>query len=306
MGTARSSVFPKRRHPYGAGLVQGSNGDDPGAGLTLSGNTLYGTTSQGGANNDGTVFALNIAPATIALSSGTSATIITGGTALLGTTVSNSPSSGYNLNYTLTAAVLRGSAMLGAITSATGSVAPSQSQSCTVAATSTTLGVTTVSFTGSDPNSSNLWQTTTATLTVLDHAAAAFVGGSTTLNLNFGTLQLGSGTQDLQYRIENLPAAYRAGLDLESVGVVSDPLGIFSTDAMSFAFTDLPAGQTSGLMDLFLNTSQLGNFTGQYKLQPVGRTGPQRLGWRADADAQCDCRCRARAFDAVAACGWGR
>ncbi len=83
----------------------GSNGEAPGA-LTLSGNTLYGTTELGGANNDGTVFALNIAPASIALSSGTSATIITGGTAALGTTVSNSPSSGYNLNYTLTATVL--------------------------------------------------------------------------------------------------------------------------------------------------------------------------------------------------------
>jgi hypothetical protein len=49
------------------------------------------------------------------------------------------------------------------------------------------------------------------------------------------------------------------------VTAISDPLGIFTTDAMSFVFTDLPAGQTSGLMDLFLNTSQLGNFSGQYQ-----------------------------------------
>ena len=36
----------------------GSNGADPIAGLTLSGNTLYGTTYGGGANGDGTVFSL--------------------------------------------------------------------------------------------------------------------------------------------------------------------------------------------------------------------------------------------------------
>jgi uncharacterized repeat protein (TIGR03803 family) len=36
----------------------GYNGDEPEAGLTLSGNTLYGTTSGGGANDYGTVFAL--------------------------------------------------------------------------------------------------------------------------------------------------------------------------------------------------------------------------------------------------------
>ena len=106
-------------------------------------------------------------------------------------------------------------------------------------------------------------QTTTAILTVLDHAAAAFAGGGGTLNLNFGTLQLGSGTQDLQFQIQNLPAAYRAGLALESVMAISDPDGVFSTDATPFA--DLPAGQTSGLIDLFFSPSQLGNFSGQYQ-----------------------------------------
>ena len=188
---------------------------------------------------------------------------MTGGTATLGMTVSNSPTSGYNLNYTLSAAVQSGSATLGAITSGTGSLAPGGSQSCTVPATSTTLGVATISCTGSDPNSSNLSQTTTATLTVLDHAAAAFAERGRTLNLNFGTLQLGSGTQDLQFQIENLPSAYRAGLALESVMALSDPDGLFSTDATPFP--DLPAGQTSGLIDLFFSPSQLGNFSGQYQ-----------------------------------------
>jgi hypothetical protein len=31
-------------------------------------------------------------------------------------------------------------------------------------------------------------------------------------------------------------------------------------------FSDLAPGTTSGLMDLFVNTSQLGNFSGQYQL----------------------------------------
>jgi hypothetical protein len=98
---------------------------------------------------------------------------------------------------------------------------------------------------------------------VVGHAAAAFTNGSGTLNLNFGTLQQSSGTQELQYQIENLPAAYRAGLALESATALSDPGGIFSTDAMPFS--DLAPGSMSNLMDLFVNTSQLGNFSGQYQ-----------------------------------------
>ena len=39
----------------------GTNGEDPyRAGVTLSGSTLYGTTSQGGAHNDGTVFSVPV------------------------------------------------------------------------------------------------------------------------------------------------------------------------------------------------------------------------------------------------------
>ena len=97
---------------------------------------------------------------------------------------------------------------------------------------------------------------------MLDHAAAAFANGSGTLNLNFGTLQLGSGTQAMQFQIQNLPAAFRAGLDLDSI--TDFPTGgIFSTDAMSF--TDLAPGTESNLFDLFLNTSQQGQFSGEYQ-----------------------------------------
>ena len=241
----------------------GNNGSMPFAGFTLNGSILYGTTLTGGTHNAGTVFALNIAPATIVVAKTQNATIITGGTGTLGMTLSNSPTSGYNLNYTLGAVVQSGSAALSGLTPSSGSLAPGGSQSCAVSATSTYLGVNTVSFTASDPNSSNLSKTTTATLTVLDHAVAAFANGSGTLNLNFGTLQQGSGTQSLQFQIENLPAVYRAGLDLDSVMVLSDPGGVFSTDTVSFS--DLPAGKTSNEFNLFLNTSQIGQFSGVYQ-----------------------------------------
>ncbi len=240
-----------------------TNGAFPFAGLVPSGTTLYGTTNGDDLNDYGTIFAMNIAPATITLGTARNATIITGGTGAIGMTVSNSPSCGYNLNYTVNAAILSGSATLGTITSGTGSLAPSASQSWTVSATSTNLGVNAISLTASDPNSSNLSQTATATLTVLDHAAAGFANGSGTLNLNFGTLQVGSGTQGLQFQIENLPAAYRAGLDLNSVLVLSDSNGVFSTDAAPF--TDLAAGTMSNSFNVFLDTSQVGEFSGEYE-----------------------------------------
>ena len=251
------------------------------AAATLSGDTLYGTTENGGANNDGAVFALNIAPATIALSSSTSATIIARGDGH--TWHDRKQFAHFRIQPELHAQWSRPERQCGAGGDNLRHRQPCSggSQSCTVPATSITLGVTTISFTGSDPNSSNLSQTTTATLTVLDHAAAAFAGGGGTLNLNFGTLQVGSGTQDRQFQIENLPSAYRVGLALESVMALSDPDGLFSTDATPFP--DLPAGQTSGLMDLFFTPSQLGNFSGQYqfnlsdKRALSGWTGGQTL-----------------------------
>ena len=81
--------------------------------------------------------------------------------------------------------------------------------------------------------------------------------------MNFGTLQQGSGTQDLQYAIENLPEAYRAGLALNQVTMLFDSGNAFSTDATDF--TDLSAGSTSNLFDMYLNTSQAGTFSGQYQ-----------------------------------------
>ena len=153
------------------------------------------------------------------------------------------------------------------------------------------LGVNTISFTASDPNSSNLSQTTTATLTVLDHAAAAFSNGGTVLNLNFGTLQVGSGTQSLQFQIENLPAAYRAALDLDSVMVLSDPGGVFSTDAAPFA--DLAPGAMSNLIRCVPRYVASGPVLRRVPVQSVGRKGSQRPRRAANADAQRDCGGRA-------------
>ena len=73
-----------------------------------------------------------------------------------------------------------GSGTLGAVTPAQTASPSGTSQSCTVSATSTSLGVNTISFTASDANASNSPQTTSATLTVLDHASAsaAIVSGN--------------------------------------------------------------------------------------------------------------------------------
>ena len=100
----------------------GGNGANPNAGYTAVGNTLYGTAAGGGEWNQGTVFALNIAPATVALGSTRNATIITGGTATLGATLSNLPSSANSVNYTVAAAVQSGNAVLGSVTSGTGTL----------------------------------------------------------------------------------------------------------------------------------------------------------------------------------------
>ena len=171
---------------------------------TLANGTPLNLTYSQGAIGDIVLFADG--PAIIGIGNTVNGTIISGGTATLGTTVSNSAASGANnLNYTLTAALQSGSAILGPVTSGSGSLAPSASQSCTVSATCTTLGSNTISFTASDPNASNSQQTTTATLTVLGHAAPSLslstgnnqtvivgaTGITAGLNLSNGTLNQG-------------------------------------------------------------------------------------------------------------------
>ena len=271
--------------------------------------SLVSFTGTNGANPLGDL--TPAASAAVGLAGPVNATIISGGTAAFSATVTNTATSSTlygmtsqgsifgnvfsltvsganNLSYTLGAAVQSGSATVGPVTSGTGSLASGASQPCTFSATSTHLGVNAIAFTASDPNSSNLSQTTTATLTVLDHAAAAFSDSSTVLTLNFGTLQVGSGTQSLQFQIENLPAQFRAGLDLDSVTVLSDLDGVFSTDATSF--TDLAPGSMSNELNVFLKPSQIGEFSGEYQFNLSDETdlsghgGAQTLTLNVTAD----------------------
>jgi uncharacterized repeat protein (TIGR03803 family)/autotransporter-associated beta strand protein len=68
----------------------GSNGDQPNAGLTLVGNTLYGTTTEGGANSDGVVFSVPVSggsPTVLCSFSGTNGSDSTAGLTLIGSTL---------------------------------------------------------------------------------------------------------------------------------------------------------------------------------------------------------------------------
>ena len=91
---------------------------------------------------------------------------------------------------------------------------------------------------------------------MFDHAAAAFADGGTVLNLSFGTVQHGS--HALPFHIQNLAAAYRAGLDLDSSTELSNPSGVFSTEAMPFS--DLAPGMESG-NSVVVDSSQDGQFS---------------------------------------------
>ena len=156
----------------------------------IAGNTIdFMVAATGGYHNLSTGLSASIAPltATITLLGTVNERIMTGGTATLGTTVSNAaPIGGADLNYTLAANVQSGSATLGAIVAGTGSLAPSASQSCTLSVTSTNLGVNTISFTASDPNASNSPQTTTATLTVVNNRVV------TSTAVGFGVVHVGA------------------------------------------------------------------------------------------------------------------
>jgi len=176
----------------------------------------------------------------------------------LSATVGNSAVSGANnLNYTLAATVVSGNAALGTITSGTGSLAPSASRSCTVPATSTNLGVNTISLTASDPNSSNLSQTATATLTVYDHSNASLSSSAaqTTQTINFGNVLRGATIPSQSFAIYNLAAntsaAYTANLKLTGFSTGGDPA--FSTNLS--VFNGLAAGN-GNTFTASLNTSK--------------------------------------------------
>jgi hypothetical protein len=209
-------------------------------------------------------------PAQIALSAGVSDTVITGGTGTLGLTVDNSATSGSDdLDYTVSPSAVAG-VVYGAVTPAPALLGPDAAPVAHTftAATSgpTPLGNNTVTVTVSDPAADNDPQTLDVTLTVLDHSDAEFVSntGTNTLDLDFGTLTANSGIFDLQYQIENVVAAFRAALDLDTINEASDPSAAYSTNATTF--TDLAAGGVSSFFDVFFDTTGLtpGTHTAQY------------------------------------------
>ena len=195
--------------------------------------------------------------ATIALSNAVNATIIKGGTATLGTTVSNSAGSGANnLSYAMATAVQGGSATLGSPTPGSGSLAPSASQACTVSATSNNLGINTVSLAASDPNSTNGSQSITANLTVLDHSNASLsaTANQTTQTINFGNVlrraTVASQSFTIYDRAANTSAAYTANMKLTGFTATGDS----ALNTSLATFNNLVAG-TGNTYAASLNTS---------------------------------------------------
>lgn len=118
---------------------------------------------------------------------------------------------------------------------------------------------------------------------VLEHSAAEFLNPTAlhTLDINFGSVLLGSGTVAQGFQIANLAGLFRAGLDLDSFLESNDPANRFSTDLS--LFSDLLAGGQSPLWSLSFDTDQLGLFSANYQLNlsddngVVGGTGGQVL-----------------------------
>jgi hypothetical protein len=174
--------------------------------------------------------------------------------------VSNSAvSDALSLNYTLGATVQSGSATFGSATNSSGTVAPGSSQPCTVSACSTNLGPNTVSFTASDPNSSNGSQTTTATLTVLDHSNASLSpsGVQTTQPISFGNVLRGATIPSQTFTIYNLAAntsaQYTANLALTGFTPPTNPA--FQTNLANFNGLTAVSGSNGNTVTATLNTS---------------------------------------------------
>jgi hypothetical protein len=118
---------------------------------------------------------------------------------------------------------------------------------------------------------------------VLSHSAAEFVNPSAphSLDINFGSLLLGSGAAGHVFQIANLGGTFTAGLDLDSFFESNDAANRFSTDLT--LFSDLDPGTQSPVWNLLFQTDQLGTFTASYLLSlsdddgVFGGTGGQTL-----------------------------
>ncbi|MFM7245364.1 MAG: beta strand repeat-containing protein [Planctomycetaceae bacterium] len=104
-------------------------------------------------------------------------------------------------------------------------------------------------------------------MSVLDHAIGSFASGTTltSMDIDFGTLALGSGTASRSFSIFNragsLGSAWTAKLDLD--GISSSGSSVFSTTLAPF--TSLASGSSRGF-SLSLPTATTGVFSGTYSL----------------------------------------
>jgi hypothetical protein len=73
------------------------------------------------------------------------------------------------------------------------------------------------------------------------------------------------------FELTNLPAAFRAALDLTSVTELGDGANRFSTDVA--LFSDLPAGATSSTFHAMFATDQSGLFSATYFLGVADAAG---------------------------------
>ena len=125
----------------------------------------------------------------------------------------------------------------------------------------------TVSATATTPLTATPTFSQTASVSVLDHAIGSFSASSTltSLDIDFGTLALGSGTATRNFSIFNragsLGTAWTAKLDLDAI--TAGTSGMFSTTLAPFA--SLASG-SSLTFSLSMPTATTGVFTGTYAL----------------------------------------
>lgn len=108
--------------------------------------------------------------------------------------------------------------------------------------------------------------TINVSLNVLSHANPSFslASDENTLNLDFGTVTMGSVIPDFEFEIGNLieTAGFTAGLDLDSIVSAGDVSAL--TTSLS-AFSSLTAGSTSSFL-ASIDTSAEGTFSASYTL----------------------------------------
>lgn len=103
-------------------------------------------------------------------------------------------------------------------------------------------------------------------LRVLDHANGSFDGAidQNALNLDFGTVNAGTGLHNLGFTIYNLEAtpAFTAALDLDSIGGTGD-VGVLTTDAAPLS--NLPTG-TGQTFTVWLDSAVVGSYSATYTI----------------------------------------